>query len=816
MLFRDIKYAIRALVAAPGFSAVAVLSLAFGIGLNSAVFSAADALLLRPLQVPRASEVVTVSGSGPDVHNALGRISYPDYEDLRDWNRSFKGLFAFTYRLVAVTARADALPQLKEAMAVSVNFFSALEVEPALGRSFSPGEERAPVAMLNYDTWKQQFGGDPKIIGRLIRLNGIEFTIIGVAPKEFIGIDTFIHPDFYFPVRMLPRVADWGADALDQRGARSFSVKGRLKASTNIAQASAEMTALAARLAAAYPDVDRNRGLVVRTELEAHSAGAPHQVALSAMLLGIAGLVLILACANVANLLLGRARARSREMAIRLAIGASRGRLLTQLLTESLMLAAAGCGLGLVLAKFGVDYIQNFISFSSDLPIYLIFRLDHRVLLFSIAAAAISALAFGLAPAIHATRIDLVPALKAGESHGSSRRSWGRSTLVAGQVALALMLLSGEALFVRAFRDMAFGNPGFRTDHLVMMAFDPTLVHYTPEKSQNFYRLLVERARQLPGVKHAALTAMVPLEFIPRSERIAPEGFESRDKQNDSVLTYTVGDQYFETLGTPILEGRGFLATDTATSPAVAVINDVMAARYWPKQNPIGKRFRVGDRNGRWVEIVGVAETTWYNFVGEDRTPFFYLPLEQNPATGLRLVVETASEDSAGMIAPLRNLVRSIDPHQPVYNVRTMRAYYRQQGLQTLRLVVQLVGTMGILGLTLATIGLYALVAYSVSRRTREIGIRMAIGAERWDILRMILRQGLTLASIGLGVGLIGSAGLIRGIRALFTRLQERSMFDPWMFLAVPAALLAVTMIASYIPARRAAGTDPNQALRDE
>jgi len=437
--------------------------------------------------------------------------------------------------------------------------------------------------------------------------------------------------------------------------------------------------------------------------------------------------------------------------------------------------------------------------------------------MFSLAATVLSALLFGLAPAIRSVRAGLVPALKAGETGGSVGRTWGRSALVAGQVAVTLMLLCGEALFIRTFQSTPFANPGFRTDRLAMMSFDPTLVRYTPEQTGEFYRTLLERARRLPGVNHAALSQMTPTEFVPPLAIILPEGVESLPgRESRSAYTYTVSDQYFETMGTPLVRGRGFRATDAAASAQVAVINEVFASTYWPNSDPIGKRFRLGDRGGPWVEVIGVAKTTWYAFVGEDRAPFFYRPLAQNPQAGMTLMVETAAANAGNLLGALRTLVASVDPRQPVFNIRTMHEYYRRQSLQTLRLVVQLVGTMGLLGLSLAVIGLYALIAYSVSRRTREIGIRMAIGAGRLDILRMVLNQGLRLALLGTAAGLAGSLGLVHGIRALFTRLAERGIFDPWTFLFVPLALVAVTMLASYIPARRAAAIDPNRALHYE
>lgn len=817
MLIRDIRYAFRNLLGAPGFSVVAVLSLALGIGINSAMFSGADALLLRPLEVPRADEVVCVNGSGPDITNGLGGVSYPDYVDLRDWNHSFKGLIAFTYKSLAMKTDPNALSELREGMAVSVNFFRAMEIAPAIGRDFLAKEDHSPVVILSYNAWESRFAANPKIVGHVIHLNDVAFQIVGVAPKRFNGLSMLVHPDVYFPIRMLTNVTALSESAVEQRTNRWFAVKGRLNPGVTFTQASLEMTTLAQRLAKTYPKDDRDHGLVTRTEFQRHTAESPQHLALSVMLLGIAGLVLILSCANVANLLLGRAQARAREMAVRLAIGAGRGRLVKQLLTESLILGLTGGALGLVLAKAGVVFLQNSISFSSDLPVYFDFRLDERVLLFSLIAAVASAIAFGLAPAIATTRVDLVPALKSAEAKGSARRSWGRSVLVAAQVALALMLLAGETYFIRTFQDLAIGDPGFRTDHLAMMTFDPTLIHYTKEKSDAFYQTLVKRVREMPGVRHAALTAMVPVEYIPYSAKVAPEGYQfPGGNRSETAATYTVSDGYFETMATAILRGRGFLPTDNEKSTRVAVINDVMAAHYWPKQSPVGKRFRLDDENGPWVEVVGVAQSTWYGFVGEARMPFFYLPLSQNPRTTMTLLVETSSSDATPFIAPLRELVRSIDASQPVYNVRTMHTYYQRTALMTLHLVVKMVGAMGVLGLSLAVIGLYALVAYSVSRRTREIGIRLAVGAGRMDILQMVLRQGLVLGVIGTFVGIVGSFGMVGGIRALFTRLTENEIFDPFTFVILPMALIAITLTASYIPARRAAAIDPNRALREE
>ena len=533
---------------------------------------------------------------------------------------------------------------------------------------------------------------------------------------------------------------------LERRDDRSFTVKGRLKPGVTLAQANAELAALASGLASAYPETNRNHGVLVRTELQARVAQSPPNAAMTGMLMAIAGLVLIIACANVANLLLSRARSRTREMAVRLAIGASRGRLLRQLLTESLMLSLAGAGLGLLIAQFGADYFNKF-RFSSDLPVSLIVQLDRRVLIFSLFAAVLSALVFGLAPAMRSAKTDLVPALKTGETAAWRRRTLGRNALVIAQVALSLMLLSAATIFVRTLRMVVLGNPGFRTDHLMMMSFDPSLVHYSPEKSREFFRTLTERVRQIPGVESVALSRMIPFDGATlTANNVAPEGYQfPKGKESDSIFCSTVDGPYFETMGTPIVRGRAIQATDIATAPQVAVVNEFMAERYWPNQDPIGKRFRLLGHDSKWVQVVGVAKNGTYLSIGEPRMPFFYAPFAQQPPTRMTLLVETPG-DAASLSEPLRNLVRSIDPYQPIYNVRTMREYYQTQGLQALRMVVNLVGGMGILGLSMALVGLYGLVAYSVSRRTREIGIRMAIGAARADILRIVVRQGMTLA----------------------------------------------------------------------
>jgi macrolide transport system ATP-binding/permease protein len=822
MILGDVRYAVRVLSKTPGFTTIAVLSLALGIGANTSMFSLADALLLRPLPVPASGNVVTISEAAPDIPiGTLGRVSYPDYVDLRNKSKTVEGLTALTYTVVGLAQKPEALPELKLALTVSGNFFQSMGVVPVIGRGFSPEEDRVPgrdaVAVLGYDAWQQSFAGDPKVLGRTIRLNNVEFTVIGVAPKKFNGIEPLVHPQLYLPVMMLPRVgAANESNLLEDRASRAFTVKGRSNKANGTAQANAEMATISSNLATAYPKTDSKRKLSVHTEIQTRVAQSPPNAIFATLLLAVAGVVLIIACANVANLLLGRARSRTREMAVRLAIGASRWRLLRQLLTESLLLSFAGAAIGLLLAQYGAEYFSSF-RFSNDLPLSMIVHLDLRVLTFSLIAAVLSALFFGLVPALQGSKTDLVPALKSGSSESGRGRTLGRNALVISQVALSLMLLTAATLFVRTLQRVIMGNPGFRTDHLLMMSLDPSMIRYSPEKTEEFYRKLIEGARQTRNVKNAALSQAIPFDGATvASSSIVPEGFQlPPGKENDSILSNVIDEQYFQTMGMPIVRGRAFLATDTATSPRVAVINETAAEHYWPNQNPVGKRLRLDGGNGAWVEVVGVAKTSVYIFTGEPKLTFLYLPMSQNPSSRMTLCVETAG-DAASLATPLRNLVRSIDAHQPIFNVIPMSEYYRSHGLQALRLIVNVVAVMGALGLGMALIGLYGLVSYSVSRRTREIGIRMAIGADRRDILGGIMRQGFTLAAIGVGIGLAGSFALVRAIRSFISRLQETGTFDPWTFIVVPLALLAVTLAATYIPARRAASIDPNNALRYE
>ncbi len=817
MLIKDIRYALRTMAQNPGFTLVAVLSLALGIGANSAIFSLADAVLLRPMTVPRTSEVVVIRGARSGTFNFEG-VSHLDYVDLRDRNRSFQGLAAMTLVPFGFAEKPDVTPQMKMGLLVSGNFFETLQIQPALGRGFRPEEDQVPgrdaVVVLSHDTWKNSFGQAADVIGRRIRLNGVEFTVIGVAPESFTGVDSLIRPALYVPVHMSPRLAgNPDHNLLVKRDNRGLELRGRLRPEVTAEAAEADLNSIGQGLAQQYPDTNRNHKFLVRSQLRARVEQSPPDAQLVTMLMLLVALVLLIACANVASLLLSRARSRSREIAIRLAVGAGRTRLVRQLLTESLLLAVFGGVLGLGFAWLAQRFFEQ-IQIPADIPIVIQFRMDQRMLLFSFAAALASALIFGLIPALQTVRADLVPALKdTGAVPEGRKRMLGRNALVVVQVALSLVLLVSAAVLYRGFGALLAKNPGFRTSGLLMMGFDPTLVKYTPAQAADFYKALLERARTVPGVRSAALTYSIPMGNEGAARDVVPEGHQFPQGQDRvSVGMNTVTDGYFQTMGMPVVRGRALLPTDTRDTPVVAVVNEAFAKKYWPASDALGKRFRLNSPTGPWVEIVGVTVTSKYFWIAEPPLPFFYLSLNQDSRPRMRLLAEAAG-DPLSLVTPLRETIRSLDANQPVYGIRSMDEFYQQRAVATPMMLVQIVGAMGLLGLVLAMVGLYGLVSYSVSRRTREIGVRMAIGAGRSDVLKMVLGQGLRLGLIG---ALIGAAVSAAVVRVLANSMVGTGSAEPAVLIVTPLLLLGVTALATLAPARRASRIDPIRAVRHD
>ena len=604
-LWQDLHHGCRVLRKNPGFTAVAVLSLAIGIGANSAMFSVADAFLLRTLPVERPGEVVTIGATSEIVPGIARSIStsYPDYVDLRDHNQSFRSVVAYTVFGIGYATGPDELQKLAWVSPVTGNFFAAMGVEPAIGRAFRPEEDQVPgrdaAVVMSYDTWQQLFAADPSILGKKLWLGGIEFTVVGVAPSAFTGMSGLVHPAFYVPITMWPRFGRDGAvDPLHARDDRSLTVKARLKPGVSLAQAQREVSTIAANLERAYPATNRDRSLTVRTEFQARMVQDPADSILGSTLLLLAVAVLLVACANVGGLMISRAPVRAREIAMRMAIGAARPRLIRQLLTESLLIALAGGALGLVIGYQGVTLFQQ-IQIPSDLPIKFVIQMDQRALVVSFGAAIASVFLFGLIPAIQTTCADLTSVMKARDASPGRVRLWGRSLLVAGQVTIALVLLTVAAFSYLGFRHGLSDDPGFRIDHLLTMGFNPGLAGYTPVQTEQFYRELVRRARSEPGVRNAALASFVPLTTDLDVGAIVPEGYQlPRGQESVGLNINRVDENFFDTMGVRVVEGRAFRETDDLKMPLVAIVNDTLARHYWPGQSAIGKRVRWGNEMG--------------------------------------------------------------------------------------------------------------------------------------------------------------------------------------------------------------------------
>jgi putative ABC transport system permease protein len=813
-MFADMRYSFRALRRQPAFVAVAVLSLALAIGANSAIFSFADALLLRPLPVKNPAGMLDVTCATPD--NPLEGMSFPDYRDLRKESRSFNGLAAYRIATLAVAANPDAPAQIRFAALVSDNFFAVTGVTPSEGSAFLSGEATAatqPVAIVSYDFWRENYAGGHSVIGRNLRVNGIVFTIVGVAPESFTGLDRFVRPSVFVPLGMTQRLNGEPADPLEDRGSHNLVVKGRLSAGASRKSAQAELAVIGAALEREYVKTNRNRHMAVRTELQRRILQTPQLLALVKMLMGLVALILIIACSNVANLLLARGRARSREIAIRLSIGAGRTRVVRQLMTESLIVALAGGVVGLLFAFGGILLLQMQ-SVPSDPPNVLAVQLDWRVVEFSLLAALGSCLFFGLAPAWQTARTDFVSALKAGGDAASGKpRLLGRDVLVAGQIALAMVVMVAAGMFLAGFRNILGMPPEFRTDHLISLDTSPAVLHYSPEQTKAFYRQLVDRVRTMAGVAGVVMTESLPLSPSQTAISVVPEGYQfPKGREKTIEFGAAVGAGYFSTLNIEIIRGRAFTEHDRDGSRRVAIVNQQFAKTYWPDQNPIGKRIWLDSTDGPAAEVVGVAKTGHYLAVNEAPAPFVYVPYEQNPRPRMTLVVQSVG-DASELAKPLRDTVRSIDGNVPVFNLRPVATLYESRVTDTWLNLFQMVGTMGFIGLALSMTGLYGLIAYTVSRRVKEFGIRVAVGASHRDVVWLVERRGLILAGVGIAIGGVLTALTAPVLAADFPGLGVSS---PVVYTLVPLALLMVSATASYVPARRAAGLDPMRALRCE
>jgi predicted permease len=815
MLVQDIRYSARALANNPGFTAIAVLSIALGVGANSSIYALAQALLLRPLAIQDPSGLLRIDGTHQE-NLSPHSISHPDFLDFKSQSGSFQSIVAAAETRFGFAARPQDIPQLKLGAYVSADFFDVLGVPFAAGRPFRANEDEVPsrdaVAILSHSLWSESYQSDPSIIGRKVILNGTELTIVGVTGASFGGLSPGVSIAVYVPIMMSPTLVPSPTQSIpNNRAYRALALRGRLRPGVTSAAASAEIATLARNLAAAFPDTNRSRGATVRTELENRIASSPPDAIILGSMLATTLLVLLLACLNVANLLLARAKARAKDVAVRLAIGASRTRLLRELMTESFLIALAGGILGVLFAIAGARFFST-IRPPSDFPLTFDVRVDTQVLLFALLLSVASALLFGLVPAFRSLQPDLVSGLKGADQAPKPREYWGRHGLAAAQVAISCILLIAAAMLITGIRGILLQQPGFRTEQIFIATIDPQLLRYTPAASRRFFDQLLDRVRTLPGVRAATLTSAVPTASSGfRSLRVIPEGFVlPRDQQDVAVLETAVAEDYFNVYGIPLLDGRPILRTDDHSAPLVAIVNQTFANKYWPGQSPIGKRLM---RAGLTFQVIGLARDSKYVFIAEAPTPAMYIATRQE-AHQRRLVLSILSSPAPStLLSPVREVLRSLDANLPLAGVSTMAEFHERRSASVARLIVQTMSGLGGIGLILALVGLYGTISYSVSRRTREIGIRLAIGAAPASILGLVIGQGAWIAGIGIGIGTAISIAAARSVEQGFLGL---AVAHPAVFFAVPILLAAAALAACWLPARRAASTQPTRALRCE
>ena len=811
-LLYDLRYTGRMLRKSPTFTVVAMLVIALGSGAVTTIFSAASALLLRPIPgVVRPGRLVDIARTDPHGGRSYLSTSYPFYTHVRDESRTFKGVAAWTFLQLTVSTGAQGTTTF--ANLVSANYFTVLGVQPARGRFFTADEDRTPgahaVIVLSDGFWRRRFGGDPGIVGRSILVNSTPYTVIGVAPPKFSGVFPVVQTDAWVPLMMAGQLGR-DRDALTSAGSGWLTLFGRLNDGVSIAQARADLASITTAHLAEEPQDFTTFSGIAMSRLTGFPADASGPIfGFVALLLAISALVLVIASVNVAGMLLARATARRREMAVRIALGASRGRLVRQLLTESIVLFLGGAIGGLLIALWSTRLFGR-IQLPAEVPLSADLSPDYRVLAFSLGTALLTGLIFGLAPALQATQSDPSTALRSDTAGSGARRSRIRNGLVVGQMAMSLLLLMSAGLFLRAL-DRGQRIPiGFETSHVATAPIDVSTSGYSDARARLFYDALKRRLLMTPGVAAVSFSRWAPLTGSSAGTRIIINGYVPQPNESPrgeiDVNFGIVAPDYFTVLRMQRLRGRAFLPTDDATAPHVAVVNEAFARKYWPGSDPIG---RVVQYDSVATTIVGVARDAKYSSLNEPLRPYIYIPIAQHFQASTFLFVRTTGDVTA--LGPIiRDAIRSIDPLLPAPAVVTMDAA-TSVVLLPQRVAAAVTGVMGVLGLILAMVGLYGVVAYTVSQRTREIGLRMALGADRGNVLRLILRDGMRLVIIGVGIGMLLAFGATR-VMASF--LFGVSPLDPLVFAVIPLGLGAVALVASYLPARKAAATDPLEALR--
>ena len=806
-LFQDVRYGLRMLRKSPGFTAVALLTLALGIGANTAIFSVLYGVLLRPLPYKDASSLIVLNETTPRV--GMVSVSLPNFLDWRAQCQSFSGMAAV--ESVGFNLSGTDQAENISGQAVSPNFLSMLGIRPLLGRDFDSSEEKpgaAPVALLSYSLWQSHFGGDRNVIGRTMALDGRSFTVIGVLPAEFRWIEK---------TDLLEPIGTWATNnsAINERGDRGDTIViGRLAPNSSFARARAEMEGLAARLAKAYPAANDQFGVALRPVRDVFVSEIRPALLI---LFGAVTFVLLVACANVANLFLMRSTDRAREMALRIAVGATRGRIVAQLLAESFILTSLGGLAGVALAIAAIRGMAGLIP--ADMLAGASLDLSGPALLFAAGVVSLSAFVFGLAPALHSTKTDLQSELKEGgrsATTGAASSNW-RNVLVVAEVSLALILLVGAGLMMKSLYRLVSVNAGIRTERVLTMQMSLRTAQYDKDPAiLNFWENVLGRMRELPGVQGAAVGTGVPLTDDHSRTDITVEGMAlPKPGSFPHPDVHIISPSYVSVLGIQLLRGRAFTDMDKEQSPRVALINSRVAQEFFATRDPIGSRFLFGHPSSKrapeWVTIVGVVgDTKMYGLENPSRLEI-YVPLRQSVAGSMTLLVKSA-KDPAALTSEIRGAVASIDKDQPVFAIATMQQLVLDS-VSTRRITFIVLGAFSGLALVLSAIGIYGVISYSVAQRTQEIGIRMALGAQPGDVLRMVIRQGAKIAGAGILIGIVASLGL--------TRLMTKLLFsvhpaDPATFAAVTITLGLIALLACYIPARRTLRVDPVSALRSE
>jgi predicted permease len=815
-MFQDLRYGAMMLMKHPGFTFVAALTLALGIGANTAIFSVVNAYLFKPLPVVEPDRLVVLASKDQRSEAPHG-TSYLNYADIRNQRDVFTEVIAYVPDIVSLNVDGEAERGMIEL--VSGNYFAMLGVGAAHGRVFAPDEGQtigsSPVIVLSHGYWQRRFGGEVSAIGKTIKVNGQSFTIIGVTPESFPGTEPILTVNAYAPLMMKAQLHQNQQDTFTQRGLESFRVMGRLAPGVSLTQAGAAMETLARDIARQYPDVFKELSFLVVPETKARpSISAPTFVPrIAAILMTLVGLILLIACANVSNLMLSRAAMREKEMAIRSALGASRFRLIRLLLSESMLLGLFSGVAGVIITLWATDLLSS-VRMATDNPVKFEARPDWRVFLFLLGAALGAGVIAGLVPAFRTSRLNLSATLKEGgrDSASGGGRHRLRNALVVSQVAASLLLLVCAGLFLRSLQAAQRIDLGFRRDNVLMFSADTELQSYDQRRGQRFYRKLLDRLNELPQVRSAGLgTHKSLVGWVPTTEVFLPDRGEQAKGDSVNVLTNRVSADYFETLKISVLEGRAFTSRDDEEATRVAVVNETMARAYWQGDSAIGRQLRL-ERGGPPVEIVGVVKNSKYGSIGEEPRPCLYLPFAQNYQSTSILYLHTEG-DPAAAAAAARQVVSELDQDMPVYDLKTMNTHLSGIALLFVRVGAALVGVFGFLGLSLAVVGLYGVVSHSVSQRTREIGIRIALGARAADVLRMLLKQGMILTLVGVAAGLAAAFAVTRLMGGL---LYGVSATDPMTFIAIPLLLTIVATLACWIPARRAAKVEPMVTLRAE